>query len=31
MMDQGECVNFKVVSMASNTREENGTFESQIF
>jgi len=26
MMDQADCVYFKCASMASNNREENGTF-----
>ena len=30
MMDQAECVYFKSVSIASNSREENGTFWSRI-
>jgi len=30
MMDQDECVYLKSASMASNSREENGTFGSQI-
>jgi len=30
MMDQAECVYCKSAFMASNNREENGTFDSQI-